>query len=304
MTMTDLSEVPKLVIGAVDCWVHANPDLLVRRVDDVHLARDSASAGLAAVIHRHHWGSTAERSALARDITGFPILGAVLLNDSVGGLNPAAVELALEMGARWIGLPTISARPFRERMSAFHPSFFQHLKFAPGRIEVRQTDGSLRPEMLQILRLVRAGDAVLNLGYVGNDEMLAVARAAAELGLTRLVLTNAHLSDYELEAVLAIPGFFFEVTSYGTHPEGLGGTEWAAGLRRNVELIRNVGVERVILSSDGGMAGAPAPAEILRWALSRYAEAGFSVAELRALVQTNPRRLLPEDAGVPAAPGV
>jgi hypothetical protein len=297
MTVSDSTS--DLIRGAVDCYVHASPDLLPRRVDDVQLARDSAAAGLAAVIHRHHYGPTAERAALARSVTGFPIHGAVLLNDSVGGLNPTAVELALEMGAPWIGLPTLSAKAFRAGMSALPPSpSAERLSFGPGTLEVWGRGRHLCREMTEILRLVREADAVLNLGYVGADEMLAVARAAAEMGHTRLVLTNPRLSDEHLGSVLAIPGFFFEVTSYGVHPEGLGGAQWAAGVARNVELIRRVGVDRVVLSSDGGMAGAPAPAETLRWALSQFADAGFSTAELRTLVAENPRRLLPKTLGL------
>jgi Family of unknown function (DUF6282) len=297
MDMTDSTS--DLIRGAVDCYVHASPDLLPRRVDDVQLAKDSAAAGLAAVIHRHHYSPTAERAALARSVTGFPILGAVLLNDSVGGLNPTAVELALEMGAPWIGLPTLSAKAFRAGMTALPPSpSAERLSFGPGMLEVWGRERRLRAEVREILRMVHEADAVLNLGYVGTDEMLAVARTAAEMGHGRLVLTNPRLSDEDLESALAIPGVFFEVTSYGVHPEGLGGAHWAAGMARNVGLIRRVGVDRVVLSSDGGMAGAPAPAEILCWALAQYADAGFSNAELRALVAENPRRLLPKTLGL------
>ena len=38
------------------------------------------------------------------------ILGSVTLNDAVGGLNPFAVEAALDLGARVIWMPTISAQ--------------------------------------------------------------------------------------------------------------------------------------------------------------------------------------------------
>jgi hypothetical protein len=293
-SVSDALKPSELIRGAIDCYVHANPDLLPRRVDDVQLAHDCSEAGLAAALHRHHFCSTAERSALARNVTGFAILGAVLLNDSVGGLNPTAVELALQMGAPWVGLPTLSARSFRSRIASLPPApGSRFLEFGPGRLQVWDSDGSLLPEVVEILRLVREGDAVLNLGYIGNDEMLAVARAAAEMGHARLVITNARVSDVELEAMLAIPGLFFEVTSYGVHPDGLGGDNWESGMTRNAQFIRQVGIDRVLVSSDGGMAGSPPPAEILRWALDRYAERGFSASELRVLVQENPRRLLP-----------
>ena len=44
--------------------VHASPDPSPRRLDDVDCAREIKAAGLRAAVHRHHHGSTAERSRL------------------------------------------------------------------------------------------------------------------------------------------------------------------------------------------------------------------------------------------------
>jgi hypothetical protein len=47
------------------------------------------------------------------------VLGGICLDAPVGGLNPAAVETALNSGARIVWLPTISAAdnsPFLDRM--------------------------------------------------------------------------------------------------------------------------------------------------------------------------------------------
>lgn len=287
------TSVDSLLFGAIDCYVHANPDLLVRRCDDIELARESAANGLSAVVHRHHFGSTAERSQLASAVTGFPILGALLLNDSVGGLNPTAVELALEMGACWIGLPTLGARAFRLKMGSLPASPFQHrLHLGPGRLEVTDPAGSLLSPVRTILGLVAQAGAVLNLGYVSFAEQLAVARAAVEIGHEKLVVTNPSASDEELDAFLEVPGLMFEITTYGIHPQGLGRERGRNGLTRNVELIGRAGSDRVILSSDGGMTGSPSPFELLRWAVSAYLDRGLTSRQLHAMVAENPRVLL------------
>jgi hypothetical protein len=286
-----------LVAGAIDLYVHANPDLLPRRTDDIGLARESDAAGLAAVLHRHHYDPTAERASIAAAATGFPLLGAILLNDSVGGLNATAVALALEMGAVWVGLPTLSARAFRATGGGrAAPALGAALGFGPGDLTVLDADGKLTAEAREVVELVADAGVALNLGYVSTDEQLAVARAGAELGHERFVITNANLDDDALAVALGIPGLYFEVTSYGAHPEGLlrNPDASAARLARNVELMRRVGVDRVVLSSDGGMAGSPPPAEILAWALGEYAAAGFSLDELRMVTHENPRRLVGE----------
>jgi len=291
--VTEIREVAELLDGAVDCYIHAAPDLLPRRVDDLALATESQAAGLAAVIHRHHYASTAERSQLARDATGFPVLGAILLNDPVGGLNPTAVRLALEMSAEWVSMPTLDALAFRRaRATAAPTAFDDRLAFGPGQLAATDDTGALTSATSEIIDLVVEAGVPLNLGYLGVAEMIAVARAASERGHRRLVVTNALLVGERLGELLAIPGMFVEVTSYSVHPDGLGGANAEAGVERNVELIRRVGPDRVVLSSDGGMAGSPPPAEILGWAVGKYLRAGIDAADVRAMVADNPRRLL------------
>src|SRR5262245_4634359 len=97
----------EMLEDAVDLYCHANPDILPRRGDDIGLATESKQDGFRAALHRHHFSPTAERTQLARDATGFDLLGAIVLNDAVGGINPYAVELALRMGAVWVAFPTL-----------------------------------------------------------------------------------------------------------------------------------------------------------------------------------------------------
>jgi hypothetical protein len=259
------------------------------------LARESAAAGLSAVVHRHHYSSTAERARIASDVTGFRMLGAVLLNDSVGGVDPFVVDHALRMGAVVIGLPTLSARAFRAGMGVLQPSpLADAMRFGSGDITVTDDDGKLRPAVEAVIKLVSEANVALDLGYVSAEEQLAVARAAAEMGHERLVITNARLSDDEIDQAMAIPGLFLEITSYAVHPSGRGSEASAAGVVLNVELMRKVGVERIVLCSAGGMLNAPPPAEILAWALEEYAAAGFTLDELRAITHENPRKLVPD----------
>jgi hypothetical protein len=48
----DRLDVPELLDGAVDCYVHGMPDLIPRLCDDVVMARQCAEAGLAAAFRR------------------------------------------------------------------------------------------------------------------------------------------------------------------------------------------------------------------------------------------------------------
>jgi hypothetical protein len=289
-----------LVVGAVDVYQHAEPDLLPRRGDDVALAHEAKEAGLAAAVHRHHFSPTAERSRLVTAITGFPLFGAILLNDSVGGLNPMAVELAIEMGTVWIGLPTLSARAQRQRLGRTPTQHQRALAFGPGNLTLVDDDGALLDPVHEILRLAAACDLAVNVGYASFPECLAVLRVARAIGMAKLVITNPlttmQLTLGELDELLASADVVVEQTCYSLHASGsYGGGDRA--IETAAALIGHVGYRRVVLSSDGGMREAPRPAELLAWGCEQLLGAGFAEAQLRSMTRTLPSELVAETLG-------
>jgi hypothetical protein len=86
--------------GAIDMHVHFGPDMpptddlaVARRLDGIGTARQAKEAGMRAMVMKsHHWPT----GALVRTIQPlFPevsLFGTVVLNYSLGGLNPFAVE--------------------------------------------------------------------------------------------------------------------------------------------------------------------------------------------------------------------
>ncbi|MEI7547937.1 MAG: DUF6282 family protein [Actinomycetota bacterium] len=286
----------ELTHGAVDVYVHASPDLIERHWDDFGLVRSLVASGYRAAVHRHHFSSTAERSVLVQHATGFPLLGALLLNEPAGGFSPAVVEYALKNGAAWVGLPTSSARHFLNRTGAspYLPS--------PSGSEcgtVLDEDGRLRSVVHEILHLVREHDAILNLGYLAFEECLAVCQAAEATGVERLVLTSPEFavgfSRAEIIELLEFPELWVEVTAFTMHPTYILGDGAASSEQRIQQagsLIAAVGVDRCVLSSDGGIKVAPEPGELLEWSARQLIRLGFSEAQIRMLAVENPTALL------------
>src|SRR6201989_1291602 len=101
----------ELVRGAFDPYVHAAPDFAPRRITDLELAERCRELGLAGVGLTSHYTATAERAAGVHAAAGEALAtGSIVLNHAVGGLNPTAVEVAARQGARFVWLPTVSAR--------------------------------------------------------------------------------------------------------------------------------------------------------------------------------------------------
>src|SRR5437763_14317558 len=101
---------PDYLEGAVDLHVHSAPDIDRRRFNDLELARAARDAGMGAVLIKSHQNSTVERAWLVSQcVPGIRVCGGLVLNDTVGGLNSAAVRLALALGARQVWLPPRAA---------------------------------------------------------------------------------------------------------------------------------------------------------------------------------------------------
>ena len=97
--MTDMKT---LLEGFVDTHVHAGPTLTEREFSVWQLAAEAEKGGFSAIVLKDHFIPT---MPLARAIqaklgrTGPKIFGSLTLNNSVGGLNPKAVEVAIGRSA-------------------------------------------------------------------------------------------------------------------------------------------------------------------------------------------------------------
>jgi len=108
--MSDQETVRGLLRGAFDLHVHSAPDVLPRKFDDVELAKRTLSSGMAGFVLKSHYICTADRATMLREM--FPAVqafGALSLNNSVGGLNPIAVDIAGRLGNKVVWFPTVDS---------------------------------------------------------------------------------------------------------------------------------------------------------------------------------------------------
>jgi hypothetical protein len=262
----------------VDLHVHAGPDVRPRKITGLELARAARSAGMRGFLLKNHHAPTVIAAGILREaVPGLEVFGGVALNESVGGLNPAAVEAALRMGAKAVWMPTLDAaheRAFRGR---------------PGTgIRVLDERGRLLGPVHEVLRLMAGGGAVLGLGHISLEEMVAVVRAGRELGLRKIVVNHPEIVFLNLppaaQKELAGPGTYFE----RCYVRENSAVSWE-GLVRN---IRAVGVDTTVLATDLGQADQVDPVAGIRDMLGRLARHGFTPAELAIMACKNPAALL------------
>jgi hypothetical protein len=286
-----------LLQGARDLHMHAGPDVVVRaqRADEVWA--EARAAGMAGIGLKDHCGSTATLAALldARAGEAGPrVVGSVTLNPPAGGVNPAAVEAALRVGARIVWMPTYASRR--------HIGLCGRAPFPAGAVgrgltvwaDEDAASGRLKGELHEILGLIARHEAVLASGHLAPEESLALFAAGRAAGVRRMVLTHPVLAvtaaGIEVQRAAVALGAWVEhgVLAF-TRDEGACTAEDLAGQ------IRELGTGRVLLCSDlGKPADGPIVAGYAR-GLRMLREAGVSEAELRRMAGENPARLLAGD---------
>lgn len=207
------AEVDELLQGAVDLHVHPAPSPFPRDLGLLEAAEEAHAAGFRAILVKsHHHSMVTDVLAVSDAIGGLPlpVYSGVALNNQVGGINPAAVELALNLGGRIVWFPTISSG----RHICVHNEELKFPKTArPFRKDVptRVLDdaGEIVPEVHDVLDLVADSDAILSGGHMGVAELDAVIRAAAAKGIERIVVNHPNF------VIGADPQRCLEWTRYG-----------------------------------------------------------------------------------------
>src|ERR1700704_1547854 len=172
--------------GAADLHCHFGPDPhRERSVDAFGAAREAAAAGHRAIVLKSHDSPTASLAwAVQRDVGDtISVFGGICCDREVGGVNPAAVEVALGLGARVVWLPTLSSR------QDFDNGIAAQLGIPGPGIVVTDADDRLLPETREVLALVKQHDAILATGDVSAAEHYAVVKDFARTG--KVLVTHA-----------------------------------------------------------------------------------------------------------------
>jgi len=298
--MSDPAAVDRILRGAVDPHCHPFPSPYPRRIDVREAAEHYAAAGFRAFVAKSHHHSTAPDVALLKrhglDEIGVEVLGAVALNNHVGGLNPHAVNLCLAQGGRVVWMPTISAPNHIEHARATGLKFptltIPLIDDEPIDVFVDGEGSRLRDEVHDVLRMVADADAVLASGHIPAPWILAVFEAARDAGVTRMVLNHPNFvieATKEEVAKIADLGAVVE-HSLCMYDEDSTFHQWELGVL--LDWIALVGPERTQLGSDLGQRNNPLPVESYRKLCGRMLDAGMGEREIRMMVADNPARLL------------
>ena len=256
------SQVEALLKGAFDFRIHTGPEPEgERRTDYLEAGRDAYEAEMAGfVLMKHRHPTALAAYALNRMYPGFQAVGSIVLNTSVGGLNPDAVEAAAKLGAKVVWMPTQDAGSIR-------------LLDYPNEVE----------DIVEVVRTHGMAVASTHATFADTEMLMRLADA---IGLVRLLVTNP-LTRFEAEDVrlLLWHDLYVELPFLSYYSDGDAGSRLRADIER-------IGADRCIVSTDFGQWTNPPPAEGMRMAIAAMLDAGMAEDDIARVVRTNPLECL------------
>ena len=298
MAGADEAVVADLIKGAVDLHVHSGPSTMPRMLDHLEQVEEAAKAGMRGVLFKDHYYSVGPMLPMMRRLNPHPeveMYGSLVLNTTVGGLNPYAVDFNLKSGTKMIFMPTahaanhIRSNHRKTRLA----SNVQLMK--PYMITVVDEQGELLDVVKQILDLIAAHDAILSSGHLHVAEAWALFSEAKKRGVKRMIMNHptyglhselADIADLaKLGVVMEQSACLFVDSRFNVFPP-----------EHLKEQIDAAGPENSSIGSDLGQVDNPSPVEGLRQAIRLLLGLGYTPAEIRMMVRDNPARLVGLDA--------
>ncbi len=286
--------------GAIDLHCHPYPDLFPRLADDIDIAIAARNAGMKALVLKCHHESTVSRAYFVqRVVPGIRVYGGIVLNSYVGYINPAAVEAAMRMGGKEVWMPTIDAGYHAQ----VHGGTGGYDAQQGGRrrsegVWILDKEGRLKPEVEEVLKLVAEHNAILGTCHLSPKEIVALVRAARELGVEKIVVTHPFFKVPNLD----LPTLE-EIVRLGGMPEfgycTISPAWQYASPEKIVQAVKRVGASRCLLVSDTGQRHNPLPSEALRIFAQTLFEKGLTEQEIEQMIVRNPADLLEVDAAPP-----
>ncbi|MHB1126650.1 MAG: DUF6282 family protein [Bacillota bacterium] len=284
-----LEKLDALMEGAIDTHIHPAPDAHAQRpYDDIELAIQACNEGMGAIVLKCHSFPTARSARLAQRIVDewaerngkkqTKVIGGVVLNHNVGGLNPAAVESSAKLGGRFIWTPNLDS---------------SHHKIVSGGgsggIEVIDRDNRIVPELSEIFQLVAKYDLVLSLTHHSTKERFIMIDAALEAGVKRIEICHPNAPGAKMSIdqmkIAADKGAYLGLYCVGFAPP-------LFSIDEIIEAYKEIGPDRIVLGTDLGNWRVPPPAVNYKIYLGLLLERGVPETDLVKMSKNNAERLI------------
>ncbi len=274
----------ELIKGAIDIHIHIGPDPnRRRRVTAYEAALQAKEAGMRGIVLKSHdYITTPVTYIIQQLVPGIELFGGIALDIEVGGLNPAAVEMAGKIHTKMVWMPTFSSK-----------GDMQKQKIEGKGISILDPNGKILPVVTEILELIKKYDMTLATGHISTPEIFALLAEVGRIGIKRTIITHPLSVSFgcrasvEEQKEMIGQGVFIEHCFIATMP-----TSDRVDPQKIADAIRAVGPEHCIMSTDFGQIYNPPPVEGMRMYIETMLRCGIEEDEIVAMVRKNPAHAL------------
>ena len=196
--------------GVIDLHVHVGPSVAERIEDALEMYYEAEEAGYKAFIIKDHYSPSMNVATIIEEHLRkgeTRVFGCLCLNNSVGGINLNAVDVACNMGAKIIFMPTVSAKN--------HIDLHKNKVFVgSGKLSVPEKpiyyldeNDNLKPEVIELLEYLsdEQPDVILGTGHGTAYEIDKLISKASKLNIKKILVMY-----------LSIEIWFFLIIGYYT----------------------------------------------------------------------------------------
>ena len=287
-------DVDGILEGSIDIHAHGGSEPFDRICLEDELLQDYTRAKMRAIVIKTWYTPSASRNALlmkqlnawaaTENLKPVTLIGGITLNNSVGGLNPNAVERCLKFpGFKYIWLPMVD--------SYHHRKLVYDDQTGAG-LHILDANGKVLPELKEIFRIAADHDLIIASGHYPYAETAVVFEEALKIGVKRLeVVHPAHIHSKTTIAQMkeyAKEGVKLMLSGLGTlcFPLHETGPIYAA------QMIEEVGADHFVYGSDFGQIHNPTHIIGTRWMIQMMLAYGVTKEDLVKIFKTNPARHL------------
>lgn len=276
--------IKRLLKDSYDLHVHSKPSHFKRLIDDIDLISIASEYHMGGVMIKNHYESTAGRANLINEHFDFETIayGGIVLNQTVGGFNPYAVESTLRLGGKMVWMPTRDAKNSL-KFGNMEGDFFKRKG-----LSILNDNGKMRSEIFEIFDICKKYNACLATGHLDINESLILCREAIKNNV-KIILTHPDWVrtkiDVEEQIKLAKSGVFLEKV-WANLDDG------DCNIEEFLGTMKRLNFENIFISTDRGIVNKDSPLDSMIKVIEFLLNNGVNETDIEKMIKTTPKFLV------------
>ncbi len=288
----------QIIKSAIDLHFHIGPEIIPRKFNNVGELIKNIKGKLNGIALKNHFYPTTPFINGTKNNNELNIIGSIVLNNSVGGLNSEAIYAASILSNRPIivWFPTISANNFLEKTKyeiapewVNEKDFKARLSKDVNKIYLLDQKGNLTKKTVEVLQAIKKTNSILATGHISSKETKELIKKAINIGVKKIIITHPIYQKINMpindQISLVKKGCFIE-SCYSMYSID------RIPISKIAYQIRTIGPDNIILSSDVGQKFSPDPDMALKMFCKLLIKEGITLRMFYQMLVKNPKLIV------------